>query len=955
MSSFSQQYKMKTIGFGDTNKDRFIRTEKREETRKTQRAAMFNKNRFMSNPAENTPQKKGVQLVSVAKDRMTRLLKWKVEREKRKKLEEAKKKPPFVVGVVCHKLYSPIGNDEIVDSIMPREKAWNLTASLASSKKRITRATEKRLVEKALTEKVRRGSLKNPSVTSKEEKCQKIDENCFAPDDYKFKAPVGLLQVPLFCTENTQSVSPVKIDKLIKPIINMENNDEKNGTDYAENSCSIEIALCNEEEFNSFNNDSNKDQIKSDDNIIHNSKENSNGEQNKGTHNGDKEVTSSPNSNVLLQSDSPNKLLSFSPYIVSSRGKKNARKEQQLKRGFSFNHSSNDDVPTKDTIMKSLNISVEKEERTAQYFQFLLNREITRLLELCKKWTEIKAEPETTEDGQYEINQAIRQTNLLIDKKFERFRGLVADCETGKGEMLVTCKDLQGFWDMVYTDVKKCDSQFERLEELRSQGWKREELSFDKSINKKRSILKYNVASTKTSSIRASLAEKKQKMAQEIRNDSNTKEIEVTSNRILSNKYEKSGSSNVKYKTRKSMSMSSIANEKDYAPNKRDKRLSLLQKVHLSETVNRIKSPLTMRKVSQMCRTPEVHLDDTISYINSDQTPRKSILKSSKSANVAVSRVKSTNKVNFDDRIILNEVPIYEETQAKIVLAAALSRIDSFNFDNPDEVTIQTERKLVFGDNSFYEPEENIEHFESKNSTIKNINKMPIAQVQPVTPLLNTELNENFSTPSPRRSLRRQNAFDESDEILHKTSPLKEFADDANLNTLKEKLQKHVSRNDKEEISEHNESIRVLRNRTVTAVGTPIVKKRSLKEVSASIQESEHKENKTPSRRRKSSFKVNSNDEKKINLHSWIDNTPSAESSPRRSTRNIKYLKKEYSGCETEKPASPSITPHIRKSRGQSSDRKRKSVVTEDFVSRETPEKPPQRIRSQNKKGQSLI
>ncbi|CAK9815633.1 Disks large-associated protein 5 [Anthophora plagiata] len=797
MSSFAQKYKMKTFGFGDTNKNRFVRTEDREETRKTQRAAMFNKNRFMSNPAENTPQQKGIQLVPVAQDRMTRLLKWKVEREKRKKLEEVKKKPPFVVGVVCHKLYSPIGNDEIVDPIMTREKVWNRTTSLASSK------------------------------------------------------------------------------------------------------------------------------------------------------------TSSPSSNVLLQPDSPSKLLSFSPYIVSSRGKRNARKEQQLKCGFSLCHSPSDDVPTKDTIVKSLNISVEKKKRTAQYFQFLLNRERTRLMELCKKWTEIKAWPETTEDRQYEINQAIRHTNLLIDRKFERFRGLVANYETGKGEMLVTSKYLQRFWDLMYTAVKWCDSQFVRLEELRLQGWKREELLFDKSINKRRSILKNNVTPTKTSSIRAFLAEKKQNMAQEIRNDSNTKEVEVTSNRILNDKYEKSGSSNLKYKIRKSMS--SIANEKDYASSKRDKRLSLLQKVHLSETMKGIKSPLTMRKVSQMCRTPEVHLDDTISYINSDQTPKKSILKSSKSANVTVSRVKSTNKVNFDDRIILNEVPIYEETQAKMVSAAALSRINSFNFDNPDKVTIQAERKLVFDDNSFYKPEENIEHFESKNSTIKNINKMPIAQVEPVTQLSNSELDENLSTPSPRRSLRRQNAFDVSDEILHKISPLKEFTDDANLNTLKAKLHKHVSTNEKEEISEHNESIRVLRNRTVTAVGTPIVKKRSLKEVSASIQESEHKENKTTSRRRKSYFKVNSNDEEKINLHSWIDNMSSAESSPRRSTRNTKYLKKEYSGCETEKPASPSISPHIRKSRGQSNDRKRRSVVTEDLISWETSAKPPQRIRSQNKKGQSLI
>ncbi|XP_011859808.1 PREDICTED: uncharacterized protein LOC105557233 [Vollenhovia emeryi] len=33
------------------------------------------------------------------------------------------------------------------------------------------------------------------------------------------------------------------------------------------------------------------------------------------------------------------------------------------------------------------------------------------------------------------------------------------DCETGRGEMLVTCRDLQGFWDMAYLVVENCDSQ----------------------------------------------------------------------------------------------------------------------------------------------------------------------------------------------------------------------------------------------------------------------------------------------------------------------------------------------------------------------------------------------------------------------------------------------------------------------------------------------------------------
>ena len=64
---------------------------------------------------------------------------------------------------------------------------------------------------------------------------------------------------------------------------------------------------------------------------------------------------------------------------------------------------------------------------------------------------------------------------LLICKTFERFRGLVTECETGKCEMLVTCKDLQGFWVTMYMEIRDCDTRFEKLEKLRTQGWEEEE------------------------------------------------------------------------------------------------------------------------------------------------------------------------------------------------------------------------------------------------------------------------------------------------------------------------------------------------------------------------------------------------------------------------------------------------------------------------------------------------
>ncbi|XP_017795215.1 PREDICTED: putative uncharacterized protein DDB_G0292292 [Habropoda laboriosa] len=806
---------------------------------------LFNKNRIISNSGESTSQNSGEQLAPVVEDHMTRFLKWKVEREKCRKIEQYKRKPPFVIGVVHHKFYSPI---------VIRGKAHNQAAPmhLVSPKKRVTKATEKRLMNEALTQKVTKGSLKNPNVINKQKKCQKEDEQSVALIDRKFRASGRLLHVPLFGRVVIQN-TPVKTNKLkfsssrksrvnrksniaifnVKPVNIKENdtslNDKKSHTDDSE------------ETFNFSNNNSNNNdnKIKSgDENVVHNSGEHtgeehnsekhsyeeqnsekhSNEEHNSGEHSTEKyneeghsytKKVLSSSKNIIsasLKSDSPEKLVFFSPYIVSSCGKSNARKEQ-LKCGFSLDHSSSDVTPTKHTVMKNLNISVEEGDHTAQYFQFFLNKEITRLNELCKTWAEIKIKSETTEDGQYEINQAIGQTNLLLNKKFERCRELVADCETGKGKMLVTCKDLQGLWDMLYMDIMNCDSRFEKLQKLRSRGWK-EELPVDKPITKNRSIVRKNVLSTKSSFIRVFLAEKKEKMAQEMRNNDDTKEVEVRDNRILSNKYETNESSNIKYKIRESMC--STPNEKDYAPIGHDKRLSLLKKVHLSETSKKVKSLLTIIKVSQMYKTSKVHLDDTISCVNSDQTPEKSILKPTKSITILESRIKLINKVNFNDRVVLNEVPMDEEMQTKMDLAVILSKTDSFNLDSPDEITINAERKLAFDDNSSEESEIDIRYFKSKNSTIKNIS--PTIQVPPTTQLLRPELDKNLGIPLPRRSLRRQNALVERNEILYKTSPLEEITDDTNLNTLKKKLQKHVSINDKQEISEHDESIELKEN-----------------------------------------------------------------------------------------------------------------------------------------------
>ncbi|OAD46881.1 hypothetical protein WN48_11280, partial [Eufriesea mexicana] len=606
-----------------------------------------------------------------------------------------------------------------------------------------------------------------------------------------------------------QNMSPAKMNAFVPAIsrkssLNKSNNtifDIKNDVPIIDSKCdirdssiesiSLNLSLDNKESFHSLNSSNS---------------------------NNSKDLTISSNNNVSIPMESgiPHEPVFFSPYVVISRGKSNARKEQQLKRGFILSCSSNDDIPTKDTVMKKLNISIEEEERTAQYFQFLLNREIDRLNDLCEKWMQIKVEPKTTKNRLYEINQAISQTKLLISKKFERFRGLVSDCETGKGEMLVTCKDLQGFWDMMYMEVENCNLQFEKLEKLRLQGWKEEELLVDRPITKKRTITK-----------------KKKNVTEKMKNNNDTNRPESNKNQIVGSKYQKNENLSSKKYTRRSMPVESSEKKRVRA---KSKRLSLLEQIQLSETSKKARSPLTIIKISQMCKTPVVQLDDSISYVNSNQTPGKSILKQLKNSITIENHVKPVNQVNFDDDVILNEVPIDEETQTKMDLAAALSRIDNFNFNDSDDVTVRAEKKLVFDNNSNENADDSKQNLKLENSTN---NDTTIAYMKTQATTLLEELNKNLKALQ-RRNIKRQNTVGEDSMTVNQTrflnintsTPFKKVKGDTDLNISK---QEHFSANNKEDTSKQYESIRILRNRIIIPTETSIAKRRSLKNLSVSI------------------------------------------------------------------------------------------------------------------------
>ena len=952
MSAFHQQYKAKPIKFIDTRGSRNIRAVEYEESRKKQRADVINGIRNIPNGSGNiTEQEEPEPTASKPEARLLRLLSWKAERDMRKKMNLLKKKRPFLTGIVHHRLYSPIShNDNATGTGMQHQKVQKSVVP-ATPPKRITRATEKRLLRKACT---RGGAIVTESLNpagSKERKNQK-EQQSIAPNNYKFEPPAGLHHSQLFGRVHPQSMSPLGLSEIVS-------TSKTRGASRKGES----IGLCREQ-FNTIKYDASLVNKETD---IDNAEESSESVTLKLSFDEDERPdwfrNSGKNGSTIATSDikaeaenevidnnspveealpSPSNNATTTPSPTeptepTSQGKSNAREEQQLRCGFRIGPPPGSEIPTKGTVTKHLNTSIEDEERTAQYFQLLLYREIKRLSELCVEWSVIKDEPTITEDAQYLIRQAIGQTNLLICEKFERFRGLASDCETGKGEMLVTCKDLQGFWDMMYMEIKDCDTRFEKLEKLCTQGWEEEEEPpVSEPIGKKKATTrKKKAASTKPSSFRGFLRE--------------TKDEDV----IISGFDKIENSPSAKYGTRSTSGSVDLDNKRFTPPNSGRLKSNFLLKVQLSDR-ERTRSPLTVIKVSQMRKTLDIPLDNSISYVNSDQTPMKSILKPSKTLTKENSSTKSTCTVNFDDHACLNEVLVDKEVRRKVDSAAALARIDSFVLDSSDEeVPINSAKELIFDVSSSEEAE--ADQDAKEQSGLKN----------------SVDCSASRST-SRRSGLRGQDAVDESNERTDQISPsntttsvpVTKVKDNTEMNLLKHEVEKkYTSIKEGEGTDLHNESVRVLRNRSIIQTNEkPVDKRRSLRKVSMTVKESEQKENKTPWKaRRKSCLRVRSkdNENRRSELESAMDNMDMNENSDKRrcSRRSVKFSEEERSGCIENKQVLP-MTPCVRASSSisQSTEKKRRSKISVDLISWETPEKLPARVRrSQNKRASSSL
>lgn len=131
---------------------------------------------------------------------------------------------------------------------------------------------------------------------------------------------------------------------------------------------------------------------------------------------------------------------------------------------------------------------VEMSNRDVEYYRSLLSFQTRRLNSLIDEWTAQLDVTQLAEDTQGDIRLACGLAKLLIDERFVQFNGLVNQCEqqnlydslnakdkveeTGEeAELKVRCTDLQGFWDMVDSQVIDVAKRFEKLARLRANNY----------------------------------------------------------------------------------------------------------------------------------------------------------------------------------------------------------------------------------------------------------------------------------------------------------------------------------------------------------------------------------------------------------------------------------------------------------------------------------------------------
>jgi len=117
-------------------------------------------------------------------------------------------------------------------------------------------------------------------------------------------------------------------------------------------------------------------------------------------------------------------------------------------------------------------------------FVLLTKRKKKNLLDLCTHWLLVHdSHPELPDDVNGQILAVTGKAKLLVNQRLAQFLKLVEDCENQTGKHKTTCRDLQGFWEMIHFQVDELRRSFDALEKLKNNNW--EEPSDVSHLNQK--------------------------------------------------------------------------------------------------------------------------------------------------------------------------------------------------------------------------------------------------------------------------------------------------------------------------------------------------------------------------------------------------------------------------------------------------------------------------------------
>uniref|UniRef100_A0A0A9W8F1 Disks large-associated protein 5 n=1 Tax=Lygus hesperus TaxID=30085 RepID=A0A0A9W8F1_LYGHE len=137
-------------------------------------------------------------------------------------------------------------------------------------------------------------------------------------------------------------------------------------------------------------------------------------------------------------------------------------KKSQRERSLNLAGSSGNAVPV--TAPPAEERTKGLEERSAQ-----LAKETDRLRNLADEWSSLKSTLSLPTSIADEIDSITGQTMLLISKKFIQYKNLIEGAYT---EMRTTLEDLDGFWEMVYIQVRQLDDRYKGLNDMKEKNWR---------------------------------------------------------------------------------------------------------------------------------------------------------------------------------------------------------------------------------------------------------------------------------------------------------------------------------------------------------------------------------------------------------------------------------------------------------------------------------------------------